>query len=218
MAYAPLALIVFILPIKKIIKQNKRYIPIVILTGIILIMTVIFTFLSKDIEDDDRGGNANTEGQIQYMINNPIATIKLGINHIRLTILNFNWLAQLNMSIFFCDVSSNIFLLMLIFIVLVSITDTSKNFKIKDEIIFIITFLIIFGISSLTLYIKFTPVGDETIKGYQPRYIFPILPLLLMTLSNGLINIKEKKNINMGIATIASIFLMLGVIGNIMVL
>ena len=81
-----------------------------------------------------------------------------------------------------------------------------------------ITFFVVYGINSLVLYLKFTPVGSEVINGFQPRYIFPVIPLLLMTFSSNLVELKKKENINMGIATISMMFLMLGVIGNIMVL
>ena len=38
--------------------------------------------------------------------------------------------------------------------------------------------------TSLMLYLTFTPVGQINISGYQPRYVLPILPLLLMLINS----------------------------------
>ena len=34
------------------------------------------------------------------------------------------------------------------------------------------------------LYLTFTPVGQINISGYQPRYVTPLLPMVLMLINN----------------------------------
>ena len=47
-----------------------------------------------------------------------------------------------------------------------------------------IVFALCFYFTSTTMFLAFTPVGDYIIKGYQPRYVWPFLPLMLCLLSN----------------------------------
>lgn len=217
MAYVFVALIGFILPVKKMVLDNKKYIPHVLITLLVIIAIALFQFLNKDIEDDARGGDVDSAAQLQYMIENPLADIKLMINHVRLTLLNMGWLAQMQPPLFFCDVSSAIFLLTFLFILLVAVTDDSKVLKMKDKFIFWIVFFMIFAMNSILLYLKFNPVGNETIGGFQPRYLYPILPLLLMPLANKTITVKNKANMSLFIQILVPMFLFLGALGNIMV-
>jgi uncharacterized membrane protein len=56
------------------------------------------------------------------------------------------------------------------------------NIHYKTAIFLITSFLIIMGIT-LGLYLIFTPVGTNSILGIQGRYFIPILPLLLVPVS-----------------------------------
>ena len=42
-----------------------------------------------------------------------------------------------------------------------------------------------FGITTFALYWLYSPVGYDTIVGYQARYIIPFIPLLLAILNSG---------------------------------
>lgn len=217
MAYIFVALIAFILPIKKIITDNKKYIPHVIITLMVIIGAVLLVFSNRKVEDDVRGGEIDSTAQVQYMIENPLADVILIVNHVRLTLLNMNWLAQMNMNLFFCDVAGAIYLLTFLFILLVAITDDSKVLKKKDKFIFWIVFFLVFAMNSIVLYLKFTVVGSKEIRGFQARYIFPILSLFLIPLGNHTITIKNKENMQLFIQLLVPMFLFLGEIGNIMV-
>ena len=217
MAYVFVALIALILPVKRIILDNRKYILHVLITLLLIIAVVLVDFLNKDIGDDKRGGDVNSNEQLQYMIENPISDIKLIVNHVRLTLLNMNWLSQMQQSIFFCDVSSVLFLVEFLFILLVAVTDDSKVLKMKDKFIFWIVFFLEFIINSLVLYLKFSTVGSETIAGFQPRYLFPVLALALMPLANNTITVKNKENMTVFIQIMVPMFLFLGALCNIMV-
>ena len=72
---------------------------------------------------------------------------------------------------------------MSIYLLFISITDSSKQLKLKNRLIFVFTFFIIFAMISTSMYLGFTKVGANYINGHQMRYIFPTLALLLMIIS-----------------------------------
>lgn len=216
MAYIFVALIAFILPIFKILKQNKKHIPYIILV-IVLALGIIFIInSSKKVGADPRGGNTNVVEQIKYLIKNPIDTVKLGFTHIKLTLANYNWLTGLNHKIYFSEMADYVTLFILMYILYVSVTDNSKNFKIKDKILFLLACLATFGATSLMLYITFTPVGAKQILGYQTRYIFPILPLVLICISNPNISLNNNINQKLKISYISTIFIAVSALGSVL--
>lgn len=216
MAYIFVAIIVFMLPLIKILKQNTKKIPYIIIAIVVALALVYILNSSKEISADPRGGDTNSIEQIKYMISNPIKTIKLGVNHIKLTLMNYNWLTGLNHKIYFSEMADYITLFILIFVLYVSVTDNSKTFNLKEKILFILAFFITYGVTSLILYITFTPVGRDQILGYQTRYIFPILPLLLMCISNNNIYLKNNINRELQITYISTFFIIISVIGSVL--
>ena len=216
MAYIAVALIVFILPVFKLIKENIKYIPIFILIiGIIGIIAL--GSKTKNVETDTRAYNANSSEQIKFLVENPITAIPVLYRHTRDTLFNFNWLTELNTENFFYSFARGIFMLMFLFIIIIALNDDSKKFKLKEKIIFVITFFVVFAMTSFALYIGFTSVGARTIEGYQARYIIPILPLVLMVLNNNLIKVKINYNEKYIISIVCGLITLIDVIGLIMV-
>lgn len=101
---------------------------------------------------------------------------------------------------------------MLFVIFFIALTEDDYNFKIKDKIILILGFLLPFGMTSVILYLSFTPVRALHIDGYQARYIFPILPLVLCCLSNDKVKCTRGENRNLNIAITSGIFLVIGLL------
>lgn len=97
---------------------------------------------------------------------------------------------QLNQTEFFGKYYKQIFFIELIFLIYVAITDSDREITIRVKIVSIVTFFVVFFSTSLMLYLNFTPVGMIGIKGYQTRYILPVLPIMLMLVS------KNKKQYN----------------------
>ena len=190
MAYIGVGLIVLILPFKKIIKQNKKHLPIFIAIAAILIIVLSILLLNINIETDTRSENTNSNGQVEFLLSNPFQIIAVFYRHVRDTILDLGWLANLNPEAFFYEYYKCVFMIMFIVFIGISVNDESKKFKIKDIIIFLITFAIVYAMTSFALYIGFTEVGGKYILGYQARYLIPILPLVFMCLNNNLIKIK----------------------------
>lgn len=216
-AYIALGLLIFILPILKILKNNKKKIP-VILSIVLVLMIICAGLLLKFVGNtansesgDPRGGNTSVSKQIEFLCSSPTNIIKVGFAHITNSILNYNWYIYMNDRAFFGKYNSQIFFLQMIFILYVTFTDNSKKISKKITLISIVSSLGVYAMTSLMLYLSFTPVGEINISGYQPRYILPILPLLLMLINNnkfiGKSEIKDEEKTDIFISIISVILI-----------
>lgn len=194
MSYLPIALFVFMIPIRKLIKENKKYLAPIILLGIfsVIINIGITLYLQSDQLSDPRVENTNAMEQIEYIKEEPSNYIKILGKHIKTTLTEFSALSYLNGPMFFGNDFDNIFLILLLFLFYTGITDDSKNLNKKVKWIAIITFFVVLSITSTLLYISYTPLQDDEIKGYQLRYIFPIISLIVICLSSE--KIKNQKS------------------------
>lgn len=221
MAYILVGCIALMLPIKATLKKNKKYLPIItivsIISVIILILGVI-TVKNTHIKEDARAaGNISVSGQINSILHNPVLDIKVAANHIKNTFLNMNWYKMLHDDKFFTENCQVVLIPLMLFMLYVAITEDDYNFKISNKVVMIVTFLFVYGMTSLVLYLSFSPVGSLNIGGYQTRYIIPILPLLLFCLSSNNIIVKNKENRNFNITIVSGIFVMLGIMQSILV-
>lgn len=219
MGYMPIGILIFMLPLKKTIKNNKKYWPIMIVAAIIFVLLAVFGFIyvknSKlSTEGDNRGEvGINSVEQFEVILTDPILDIKVAINHILNTLLNFDWIKTLQQDVFFTtDYSGNVMLVTLIFILFVALTEDEHNFKLKDKIVLVLAFMLSYGMTSTVLYLTFTPVRELYILGYQARYIFPILPLILCCISNNKVKCEKSENRNMKIAMISGAFQVIGLV------
>ncbi len=194
MSYLPIALFVFMIPIRKLVKENKKYLAPIILLGIfsVIINIGITLYLQSDQLSDPRVENTNAMEQIEYIKEEPSNYIKILGKHIKTTLTEFSALSYLNGPMFFGNDFDNIFLILLLFLFYTGITDDSKNLSKKTKWIAIITFFIVLSITSTLLYISYTPLQGKTIQGYQLRYIFPIISLIVICLSSE--KIKNQKS------------------------
>ena len=215
MAYITVAFIVFMLPLIKTLKKNKKYLPIIITISIIaiILMGVLAIYVKNTtITSDTRAsGTTNVSEQLSNIIHNPVFAIKVLILHIKDSLFSFNWLLQLHHPVFFTNEFAPATMLMLmIFVLYVALTEDDYHFKIKDRIIMLTSFMLTFILTSLVLYISFTPVGSLTVAGYQPRYLLPILPLVLFGISTKKVKSIKSKNRNMNICIACATFTIIG--------
>lgn len=215
--YMLIGVLAFMLPLYKTIKKNKKYLPKIIAAGVVfIIIATFFVIYLKNTkinsDGDNRGGNQiNATEQLNMVLTHPIYDVKIAVEHLRVTLLSFGWLSNLHQSTFFTDkYYSATFFIMMLFILYVSITEDDFNFKKKDKIILSLAFLLGYGMTSAILYLSFTAVGSLYIAGYQARYLFPILPLLLCCISNNKVKYNKSENKNMNIASGTGIFLVIG--------
>ena len=62
--------------------------------------------------------------------------------------------------------------------------------------IFTIIVICVIGLIFTSLYIQWSSPGNPTISGIQGRYFLPILPLVLLLISNLKLKISQKINLN----------------------
>ncbi len=216
MAYILVGFIFFMLPIWKTLKKNKKYLPIIAISTVVILIIgvigVIYIKNTKLIADGRAAGNVSISGQIEYILNNPIHDIKLACTHTLTTLFNYNWLVDLHQHAFFGRTAPFVFLPLMLYILYVAVTEDDHNFKIKDRIIMIVAFLLVFAMTSAVLYLQFTYVGAESIAGYQTRYLVPILPLVLFTLSSSKFETRKRLNRTMNIAITSGVFIFISII------
>lgn len=215
LAYCTMILFVLVLPIFKILKNNKKSLPIII--SIIVIAVVICGILiigkftsTVEAGGDIRGGDTSVAGQIEFLLSSPTNIIKVGFEHIMNSLLNYNWYNYLNHEIFFGKYYSQIFLLILMFVAYACITDKEEEIPTRVKIVSLITFFVVYATTSLMLYLTFTPVGQINISGYQPRYLTPVFPIILMLIKNKITtNANKKEESDTLISLISGLFIIL---------
>lgn len=221
MAYILVAFIVFMLPLVKTLKKNKKYLPIIITISIISIILLgvlaLYVKNTKITSDTRASGNTNVSAQLSNLIHNPIFTVEVVINHILNTLLNFNWITQLHLNVFFGDTSMAVSLALAAFILYVALTEDDYHFKIKDRMIMIVSFLLTFLMTSMVLYLSYTEVGSMGIAGYQTRYILPMLSLILFSISTQRVKSVPGVNRNMNICIASAAFIVIGLAQSIIV-
>ena len=73
----------------------------------------------------------------------------------------------------------------------------NKSYKVLRILVLIFVFLTICLIG-LGFYLSFTPVGENTINGYQPRYLIPMYPMVFTMLGSPKIrNTFNRRHYNM---------------------
>lgn len=215
MSYAFVGILIFLLPLKDIIKKYKKQLPLIII-GFIITNLLVLSIQPKVNLTDNRYENVNSTEQIKNAIHNPLIIVEAMANHIGNTLLNMEWLKDFNPQAYLSSKAKNVFVIMFIYYFYIAFKDDSINFTAKEKIIMLITFLLTFGFTSGILYIACAPVGANYIMGYQTRYIFPIITLIMMCLSNKTLKSSNDENLIMKITTVQVIFIALGLLGAIL--
>lgn len=183
-AYIGIALIIFILPLKKIILQNKKYIKYIIPVLALIALATLFVYkTSINKPGDTRVEGTATREQFEYVLKNPLQYCKVFLNHTFNVFFSLRGMSFLNAPMFFGKTYYNIFLIMSIYLFFISITDSSKQLKLKHRILFIFAFFVVYAMISTAMYLSYTRVGATYIDGYQMRYMFPTLALIFMSIS-----------------------------------
>lgn len=220
MAYIMVAFISLMLPVIPTLKKNKKYLPIIITLTImscILLVALAIHVKNTKISSDTRGGsNIDVARQLDNLTHNPVADIQLIIEHMKTSLLNIDWYISIYTPVFFTQYASFLVIPMMLFVLYISITEDDYIFTIKDKIILISSYVFVFLMTSLILYLSFTEVAANNIKGYQSRYIIPILPLVLMCFSNTRFTYNKSNNRNLNIAIINAMFLGTSIMLNIL--
>lgn len=185
-AYFAVFTLIFMLPIIKSTKKDKKILIIaitIILASLLLGLYKCSSMITSEA-GDTRVKNTNAMQQAEGLFNNPTRIFKVYKNYLCKSLLNINWYVGLNLRVFCGRYNKQIMYLLIAIIIYKSLTDNSYTFKAKDKTIMIITFFLVYFITSFVLYLAYTPVGALSINGYQARYLIPVLPLFLMNINS----------------------------------
>ncbi len=161
--------------------------------GLVLVI-ILMPMVINNNTGDTRGGNTCVSCQIQSMKNSPLGTMIVYKNNVldnsinsfigQETLACFGW-----MRVRFVDRVYYLFLLLILLATMFANYDgdkKSKNNKLDKVTIAGLIFLLFSVISLiwLSLYLSYTEVGENVIKGVQGRYFIPLLFPILMLFTN----------------------------------
>ena len=162
-------------------KMYKVVVPMILIIGLLIYYNM---FGSKSLDSGDvRGGNTNIKEQLKFLLSSPYVFFKVYFLHFMNTFFNPVFYTNMHMDYFYGGLSTYMTLPIIIYMIYMGLDDEYLKIKKFDKIFIILIFFAIFCFTSTALYLDFTPVGKTIISGYQSRYVFPILILLLTVLS-----------------------------------
>lgn len=189
--YAPLLLIPFFLR-KTNFEKRKRYYAICMSAFIVLLVLLALRSLSSVTSSGDlRGGSdIGPMQQVKFILGNPFTYAK--------TLLNFLWsyLSIGGAKDYICNMAyigygfgHGIMLSLMLF---TAFTDKNQ-YDVNNKYLLVKCFnlLLLFGVASLVstaLYISFTAVGSDVIRGCQGRYLMPLLLPVMSVIGSGFVN------------------------------
>lgn len=183
--YIPFILLFLFVPTDRF--RSKRE-SILVKSGIFVIcLLMMATFVlpvvsGGAVTGDARGGDTSVAGQLKVILSNPFGYVKiLNDTMVKNFISSFIGIGALGSFAYMGNLSTNLYLIFLILLIVVSFIEASKfNIdKVYKGIFLVITLGVVLLIWT-ALYLSFTPVGYNTINGVQPRYFIPLLfPFLI---------------------------------------
>ncbi|MBR3117079.1 MAG: DUF2142 domain-containing protein [Bacilli bacterium] len=188
-----LIFLLLILIYKKIPKNKKWFIPIYFIVFLVLI------YLQMKPEALNTGdvsvtGTPDPMEQIKFLFSSPLNIVKVYGGHFINCFLSAGYYEGLLGTHFYPLFASYITLPYILFLLYMGLSSNEETYSKKTNILILITSLLLFFFTSTGLYLGYTGVGRLNIEGYQARYMYPIILLLLLIIGNKRINIlKDKK-------------------------
>lgn len=203
LVYTPILLLFLLVPREKFSKRNY-FIEWVIAILVVGFMGLLQVYLLKTFPfTEDRNGDVDVIRQVKFICNNILYTVRNFANYIVNSILfHVEGLGATNCS-------SIISSLIGIFGIFGAFLEKNKyplcnKKKVKFNILLLGIFFVIFGLTIVSLYVGYTPVGKFAVEGLQTRYLIPIFLFLMIPISS--LNIKNNiKNYEEGVSFIMSI-------------
>lgn len=198
--YCPLFLLPIIL-LKNNSNKRKIFIILVLLFLMFMSTFVLPTILSSNVAGDNRVSGTSVTLQLKYILQNPLQYTKILISYTihnlfdfilgKGTIYDMGYIVKGNKS--YLDLA---YYVLMINILYLNFTEGIKSEKMntKSKIFNIFVLCMIWVLVATALYLSWTPVGSQVIKGVQGRYFLPMLLLILFMLKP-LVKSKETSEI-----------------------
>lgn len=189
--YAPLLLLVLLLPRKKFDSNAARvwYKTLAVALCILMVLTMVLSVSGGAVTlTDSRGDAADSAGQISYLMHHPVTYL--------VTFLRTIWTGfegyfltgtRTDLGYSGAALSTTVALLSLMLIIFAVVTDHDPSLpgrmNWKQRTAMLVVAMLTIGMTFTTMYVAYTAVGADYISGVQGRYLIPVLPLLVMLCS-----------------------------------
>lgn len=185
--YVPLALLGFMVPLKKYKSKRQRAILWVIYFLTIFSLLAIFvvpTVFCADSYTDTRFVAADSPAQIRNILSKPFTYALILLQNIFQTLPDYAFGSDCYRLMGHLPTAGFMYLFPIIAVFLI-LTDHTKEhnideFSIRQRVVLFIILGVIVSLIWTALYISFSLPGSSKIEGVQGRYYRPILPLLYM--------------------------------------
>lgn len=198
--YAPLLLLVLLLPRSKFASRGQAvYVKVISMVLMLVAVGGILLDISGDINviQDTRGDGADSAGQIAFVLSHPLTYFGYFIsalwNGFQVYLLDSPRLTWAYLGS--CSGIWAAFSLMLLLITCYTDNDTAFAQRVswQQRIGLLLVAGIATGLMFTAMYVGFSAVGSSSFGGVQGRYMLPVLPLFALLLSpNGVKNAMNK--------------------------
>lgn len=214
--YAPIMLLFLLIPTKQFKnKKVAKYSKIIVFLLCLMIMaTFVLPAITSNAVGDSRGGDTSVSLQLQLILSHPLGYSKLLNNTMISEFMNmFIGVGAIGMYAYIGYINTNLYIISLIFLIFVFITDIGKSeLNIVKRGVIILSILAIILLIWTALYLSFTPVGLNIINGVQPRYFLPLLFIFGICVHSQKIKCNMKQNFyDLLVFTIPSFILMISI-------
>lgn len=205
--YIPMLLLALFIPGRKFATKKEQYLFKGMIGGAFLLMLSTFALeplLNANQAGDARGGDTGVGRQLRYVFAHPVAYGKLLLSSIRNHFFDYT-LGYEGLALMGHLAGNETTVTTAVLAVSVSLTDKRSGeerdmTKIQKAAALFLCFVTICLIWS-ALYLSFTPVGADIIRGVQGRYHLPVTILMLLALRTGWIRNGTPKRIDDAVIT-----------------
>ena len=200
--YLPLIFLMIVIPKERFGTTKKKWIFLGVLLGAVIILNLAWLMFSSRYLVEYRTG-VNSKEQLVGILKNPIKYLMVMFRTI-----NVNgqlWMSNIlgiTLGAFTFNLPNALFFISFAFSILLFM-QRNETIKLKkaDRWIFLLVFLMIIALIFTSLYMQWTPLGNDVIDGIQGRYFLPIIVLLPIIL-----NRSNKKNYPVVISDVAVLY------------
>lgn len=181
----PLALLPFLILRRSQFKLRHGYIILLTVTiGLFFIEVVGWNLLAYSRYHDALEG-ADPLGQVRFILGNLVEFMIIMIGYLRINFIDniYNWAAIYPFNYWPVPIWTFHLFFIALFITLL-IKDDNSEIEVRTRISLIIVFVLAYLGTVISLYLTYTPVGNDGVRGVQGRYFVAIMPLLFLALAN----------------------------------
>ena len=163
----------------------------------------IKTTINGSFVADYRGGDTSVSKQLALILKHPFAYLEVLKNTMfKEFVYKFFGIYTIGSFAYLGNVSSNCYLVYLIYLIVLACSDKSSyHISVKERFSILFVLLCTILLIWTALYLAFTPVGNSSIGGVQGRYFIPIMYALYLCFSSS-----SKKNVKNGFNDLLIVF------------